>query len=194
MFSDTAVSSSTSPPFQRNLCSTKEEIFNNTTISSTINNTNTEEFENIDSDSSGEFDGDEDGENKEITTEGGRKAKKKRFEAFVMTGDRMINLAKTPGNNDFRSKYYKPSIDPIPLLEDGTASVPSSPAAVLDVRTMEEDPNHYGVANENGSAALPLTTRQITRESASEYMDPSGSDINVRLRTDRPQRNRSSVR
>ena len=25
-----------------------------------------------------------------------------------MTGDRMINLAKTPGNVDFQSKYYKP--------------------------------------------------------------------------------------
>ena len=173
------------------MCSTKEENFNNTRISSTINNTNTEEFENIDSDSSGEFDDDdEDSENKEIIAEGSRRAKKKRFEAFVMTGDRMINLAKTPGNNEFKSKYYKPSLEPIPLLEDGTASVPSSPAAVLDVRTMEENPSQYGVANENGSAALP----RKTKESASEYMDPSGSDTNVRLRTDRPQRNRSSVR
>ena len=25
-----------------------------------------------------------------------------------MTGDRMINLAKTPANIDFQSKYYKP--------------------------------------------------------------------------------------
>ena len=31
---------------------------------------------------------------------------KKNFEAFVMTGDRMINLAKTPANNEFKSKYY----------------------------------------------------------------------------------------
>ena len=26
-----------------------------------------------------------------------------------MTGDRMINLAKTPANTDFQSKYYKPN-------------------------------------------------------------------------------------
>ena len=26
-----------------------------------------------------------------------------------MTGDRMINLAKTPANLDFQSKYYKPN-------------------------------------------------------------------------------------
>ena len=35
--------------------------------------------------------------------------RRKNFEAFVMTGDRMINLAKTPGNLDFQSKYYKPN-------------------------------------------------------------------------------------
>ena len=34
--------------------------------------------------------------------------RRKNFEAFVMTGDRMINLAKTPANVDFQSKYYKP--------------------------------------------------------------------------------------
>jgi len=36
-----------------------------------------------------------------------RGRRKKNFEAFVMTGDRMINLAKTPANVDFQSKYYK---------------------------------------------------------------------------------------
>ncbi len=38
---------------------------------------------------------------------GGRKTGKRRFEAFVMTGDRMIQLAKTPANQDFKSKYTK---------------------------------------------------------------------------------------
>ena len=31
-----------------------------------------------------------------------------------MTGDRMINLARTPANTDFRSKYYKPNTTNIP--------------------------------------------------------------------------------
>lgn len=38
-----------------------------------------------------------------------RNRRRKNYEAFVMTGDRMINLAKTPANIDFQSKYYKPT-------------------------------------------------------------------------------------
>lgn len=37
----------------------------------------------------------------------GEVAKRKKFEAFMMTGDRMINLAKTPANSEFKSKYQK---------------------------------------------------------------------------------------
>ena len=33
--------------------------------------------------------------------------RKKKFEAFVMTGDRMIQLAKTPANHEFKCKYPK---------------------------------------------------------------------------------------
>ena len=53
-----------------------------------------------------------------------------------MTGDRMINLAKTPGNIDFQSKYYKPdtsSTAAVKSLENRFESVsetdsPPSPA------------------------------------------------------------------
>ena len=45
-----------------------------------------------------------------------------------MTGDRMINLAKTPGNLDFQSKYYKPNSGAPPsLLASAVSSLPSSP-------------------------------------------------------------------
>jgi len=48
------------------------------------------------------------GSNDSDSSEGGGK-RRKNFEAFVMTGDRMINLAKTPANADWKSKYQKPS-------------------------------------------------------------------------------------
>eukprot|EP00092_Neocalanus_flemingeri_P015600 GFUD01016888.1.p1 GENE.GFUD01016888.1~~GFUD01016888.1.p1 ORF type:complete len:1159 (+),score=309.13 GFUD01016888.1:124-3600(+) len=52
-----------------------------------------------------------------------RGRRKKNFEAFVMTGDRMINLAKTPANIDFQSKYYKQQAaqPPATPLSDRTA-------------------------------------------------------------------------
>ena len=56
--------------------------------------------------------------------------RRKNFEAFVMTGDRMINLAKTPANLDFQSKYYKPS---------GGAAVKSLDSKFCDEKTGEEE-------------------------------------------------------
>ena len=56
--------------------------------------------------------------------------RRKNFEAFVMTGDRMINLAKTPANLDFQSKYYKPS---------GGAAVKSLDSKFGDEKTGEEE-------------------------------------------------------
>ena len=47
-----------------------------------------------------------------------------------MTGDRMINLAKTPANLDFQSKYYKPS---------GGAAVKSLDCKFSDEKTGEEE-------------------------------------------------------
>ena len=56
--------------------------------------------------------------------------RRKNFEAFVMTGDRMINLAKTPANLDFQSKYYKPS---------GGAAVKSLDCKFADEKSGEEE-------------------------------------------------------
>jgi len=39
-----------------------------------------------------------------------RGRRKRNFESFLMTGDRMINLAKTPDNIDFQSRYYEQSM------------------------------------------------------------------------------------
>ena len=113
-------------------------------------------------------------------------AKKKKFEAFMMTGDRMINLAKTPANNDFRSKYHKPSIEPIPLLEDECASLPSSPPPMLPAECEMQQLEHN--ICKKGS--------EISDEARlSELMDESGNNSNVvvKLRV-QPQRNRSAVR
>jgi len=54
----------------------------------------------------------------------GRRARKKNYEAFVMTGDRMINLAKTPAHMDFQSKYYRPTLEP---AKASSSSLPASP-------------------------------------------------------------------
>ena len=113
-------------------------------------------------------------------------AKKKKFEAFMMTGDRMINLAKTPANNDFRSKHHKPSMEPIPLLEDECASLPSSPPPMLSPGCEMQQLEHNMSKKES---EIPDDAR------FSQLMDESGSDSNVivKLRV-QPQRNRSAVR
>ena len=105
-------------------------------------------------------------------------AKKKSFEAFVMTGDRMINLAKTPANNEFKSKHLK-ALDPIPLLDDVSASVPSSP------------PQKIPSTNEYGLNDSSVNKEQVEY---SDQMDQSGSDSNVVRLRQQPQRNRSAVR
>ena len=74
--------------------------------------------------------------------------RRKNFEAFVMTGDRMINLAKTPANLDFQSKYYKPS---------GGAAVKSLDCTFADEKTGEEDADlksHLGDADVEAAAVL----------------------------------------
>ena len=127
------------------------------------------------------------GDENEETSES-KMARKRSYEAFVMTGDRMINLAKTPANNDFRSKYYKPSVEPIPLLEDESASLPSSPPPLA--RTGAE------IQNKKFTKANEPTTAQQSREAGCfDLKDQSGNESNVviRLRS-QPQRNRSSVR
>ena len=108
-------------------------------------------------------------------------AKKKHFEAFVMTGDRMINLAKTPANNEFKSKYHK-TLEPIPLLEDESASMPSSPPPITSPE------NEYQFLNDSNG------DKESGDGNVSEQMDQSGSDSNVVKLRQQPQRNRSAVR
>ena len=107
-------------------------------------------------------------------------AKKKNFEAFVMTGDRMINLAKTPANNEFKSKYK--AQEPIPLLDDESASMPSSPPPQI----MSPETQYRYLNDSSGDKELG--------EDLSEQMDQSGSNSNVVKLRQQPQRNRSAVR
>ena len=76
----------------------------------------------------------------------GQAKRRRNFEAFVMTGDRMINLAKTPANIDFQSKYYKPptsaavkSLDT--KFEDSDPSQDDTDDAVDGVKPIRNDPN-----------------------------------------------------
>ena len=62
-----------------------------------------------------------------------------------MTGDRMINLAKTPANLDFQSKYYKPS---------GGAAVKSLDSKFGEEKTGEQE----GAASQMSSKVSSLPT------------------------------------
>ena len=180
--------STTSPSIQKRLYGDEDGMQYNVLVSpSRINDSNNEQYEtlgNADFDTNFIDDMDED-ENEEMSES--QIARKKRYEAFVMTGDRMINLAKTPANNDFRSKYYKPSLEPIPLLEDESASLPSSPPPVVPLTTDVQDQQ---ITKSNDTAA-----EQSREGGYFDLADQGGSDSNVvvRLRS-QPQRNRSSVR
>ena len=62
-----------------------------------------------------------------------------------MTGDRMINLAKTPANIDFQSKYYKPSTSAAvkaldTKFEDSDPSQDDTDDAVDGVKPITNDP------------------------------------------------------
>merc|ERR1719370_2173087 len=65
----------------------------------------------------------------------------KNFEAFVMTGDRMINLAKTPANADWKSKYQKPSTITTTTSARGLESTfQAADKPVASLATPEEKP------------------------------------------------------
>ena len=97
-----------------------------------------------------------------------------------MTGDRMINLAKTPANNEFKAAYHK-TLEPIPLLDDESASVPSSPPQITSP-IME-----YMLPHESKGG------KELVAE-YSDHMDQSGSVSNVVKLRQQPPRNRSAVR
>ena len=63
-----------------------------------------------------------------------------------MTGDRMINLAKTPANSEFQSKYYKPhtttATQQASIEEGNTSSLPNSPTDVSTSQTTQQNNNH----------------------------------------------------
>ena len=49
-----------------------------------------------------------------------------------MTGDRMINLAKTPANIDFQSKYYKQNNNEVPLSDKTARTLAFEPTEVTE--------------------------------------------------------------
>merc|ERR1719234_1488162 len=101
------------------------------------------------------------GSNDSDSSEGGGK-RRKNFEAFVMTGDRMINLAKTPANADWKSKYQKPSTITSTTSARGLESTfEAADKPVATLATPEEKP----VSPELKSR---LARRSIVRSSKSE--------------------------
>ena len=95
--------------------------------------------------------------------------RRKNFEAFVMTGDRMINLAKTPANLDFQSKYYKPS---------SGAAVKS-----LDCKFDAEQCGAGGEKESNAVSSLPSSPPEESSQADSDNQRQNVSPV-LRLHVD----------
>ncbi|TRY63787.1 hypothetical protein TCAL_04930 [Tigriopus californicus] len=101
----------------------------------------------------------------------GEVAKRKKFEAFMMTGDRMINLAKTPANSEFKSKYQKS------VSESHMKTLSQLDQEELErqrISELEDVPeNGYGDGHDDRSdivkkRAQPSARRALVRSSKSE--------------------------
>ena len=174
----------TSEPLQKEVPHHDKEMLDETPKScSRVYNVNDVRYHRLnDADINPEFKNDEEFEQDKES----QSARRKSYEAFVMTGDRMINLAKTPANNDFRSKHHKHDIEPIPLLDNECASLPSSPTSI--------DSPESKIKNKQSAYSNKIANEQDYEEGYFELTDQSGSDSNVvKLRT-QPPRNRSAVR
>ena len=112
--------------------------------------------------------------------------RKKKYEAFMMTGDRMISLAKTPANKDFKSKHPKTAIDSVPLLEDESASLPSSPPPAHDHETQ-------GIARELNNSYDKVAGQYFNESTFAEMVNQNGGSNVVKMRA-QPQRDRAAVR
>jgi hypothetical protein len=94
----------------------------------------------------------------------------KQFEAFVMTGDRIINLAKTPANNEFKSRYNK-SVSESNMLREkapNTASVASL--------AEEECFDDLGLSGNNGGSSPSAVTRRPNPVAKRSLMRASKSE------------------
>ena len=82
-----------------------------------------------------------------------------------MTGDRMINLAKTPANSEFQSKYYKPhtttATQQASIEEGNTSSLPNSPTDVSTSQTTQQNNNHQRRKPVSQISYLPYTAEDI---------------------------------
>jgi hypothetical protein len=112
-------------------------------------------------------------------SESDRRPRRKNYEAFVMTGDRMINLAKTPANLDFQSKYSRPQ--PLPQTAPPTCrtldtafeatSEEKETATSLPASPLEGTPSHQEETTPNQrNNPLPAggCRRSMVRNSRSE--------------------------
>jgi len=95
-----------------------------------------------------------------------RGRRKKNFEAFVMTGDRMINLAKTPANIDFQSKYYKQHPHTARTLDPAFESIEAVPAPNSLPASPVEGSSHNESNHENQRKSG--LRRSLVRNSKSE--------------------------
>jgi len=115
-----------------------------------------------------------------------RGRRKKNFEAFVMTGDRMINLAKTPANVDFQSKYYKqpltdrtarPLDTTFESLETPPAppSLPASPvegSSQNDLINQRPAPSEEATSPDFSTSSLISCSEHYNGESLLDNMSP----------------------
>lgn len=121
-------SSSVVSPTHSSSSSSASSSSSSSNSSTTSSNTSTSKSSRTDSATEELLNNEEDDNDKKVVQS--RRGRKKQYEAFMMTGDRMIQLAKTPAaaNHDFKSHYRD---DEPPKLDlDIVNSEPTSPDVV----------------------------------------------------------------
>ena len=107
-------------------------------------------------------------------------SKQKQYEAFVMTGDRMICLAKTPANADFKTaalNHRQPIKQPIPFSMMDTTD---ATAADNDIDDDDDDDDDLLVPSQQTSArpneTLPTQPLPVTRQVENTLRNSSSED------------------
>jgi len=115
--------------------------------------------------------------------------RRKTFEAFVMTGDRMINLAKTPANADFQSRHTRQTVtssnlterlnkamqeeeeekvDTKTLVKQATTSLPSSPKEQMENSMDQRLPSVDGYLVRNSKSEDQLGYEELSGDGSDD--------------------------
>lgn len=117
-----------------------------------------------------------------------QRSKKRQYEAFVMTGDRMICMAKTPANAHFAKTNHRQAgdLELVPYSDELCSSVPSSPAKHDAASSMlMRDPPVARRDNLRSSTSEDqlLSTSDVISPTTSELLEDASGSVDTLLAT-----------